>query len=142
MRAKIRQKGRNGKRYGLFQHTKALASIRCCELPPAGLAAPTRPNPDTRQLLFQGSAAVVVRGKASVFMGLDFFANGGVLLFPKRLPPVLDAVVEMHLTHVASANGTRAATGHHEQQQRQKTEYRLHGSEGTEWAEASGRAQL
>ena len=69
--------------------------------------------------LFQRFAAVIIWHVAFILMNLDFFADGGILLFPEGLPPVLDAIVEMHLSHVAGIDGARTAAGQCNQEQGQ-----------------------
>ena len=73
-------------------------------------------KPGPAKALFQRFTAVVVGEVAFVFVGLDFLANGRILLFPEGLPPVLDTIVEVLLTHVAGFDGTRAAASQHEQE--------------------------
>jgi hypothetical protein len=42
-------------------------------------------------------------------VGLDFFANSGVLFLEDGLPPILYAIMEMHLTSMAGYNWARTA---------------------------------
>ena len=69
--------------------------------------------------LFQRFATVIIWRVAFILMSLDFLADGGILFFPEWLPPVLDAIVKMHLSHVAGIDGARAAAGQRNQEQGQ-----------------------
>ena len=134
VRAKIQQKGRNGKRSGLFwaseQHgiQRALATGKPLNRQFRPMAQLLKPRP--KGGLFQRFTAVVVRSVALVFMSLDFLTDGRILLFPKRLAPIFNTVVKMHLAYVAGIDGASTATGQNEQEKGQKTQYRLHGSKG------------
>ena len=58
-----------------------------------------------------GLAAVVVVLRRFGIGGLDFLADGGVLLLPERLAPVLHPAVQVHLAHVTRFDGTGTAAG-------------------------------
>ena len=51
-------------------------------------------------------------------MSFNFLSDGWVLLLPEGLAPILNAVVEMNLAHVAGIDRTGAAAGQHQQKQR------------------------
>ena len=48
-------------------------------------------------------------------VSLDFFANSGVLFLEDGLPPVLDAIMEMHLTSMAGYNWAGTAGSENDQ---------------------------
>ena len=76
--------------------------------------------------LFKGLAFICRLGTGLGIIGLDFLTYCRILHLPKGLSPVLNAAMQMHLSHMTSFDGARPATAQQKQSGNRKAKQRFH----------------